>query len=51
MVVDMLTKRYHNYVPLSPQRGAAVELHNCDFIDMIYRGWKYMDEARRMQDC
>ncbi len=49
MVVDMLTKRYHNYVQLYPQRGAAVELHNCDFMDMIYRGWKYMDKARRMQ--
>jgi len=51
MVVDMLTKRYHNYVQLYPQRGAAVELHNCDFMDMIYRGWKFVDKARRMQNC
>jgi hypothetical protein len=50
MVVDMLTKRYHNYVQLYPQRGAAVELHNCDFMDMIYRGWKFVDKARRMQN-
>lgn len=49
MVVDLLTKRYHNYVQLYPQRGAAVELHNCDFMDMIYRGWKYLDKARRFQ--
>ena len=49
MVVDMLTKRYHNYVQLYPRRGAAVELHNCDFMDMIYRGWKMVDKARRMQ--
>jgi hypothetical protein len=49
MVVDMLTKRYHNYVQLYPKRGAAVELHNCDFMDMIYRGWKLVDKARRMQ--
>ena len=40
MVVDILTKRYHNYVQLYPKRGAAVELHNCDFMDMVYRGWK-----------
>jgi len=50
MVVDFLTKRYHNYVQLYPTRGAAAELHNCDFMDMIYRGWKYMDKARRMQN-
>jgi hypothetical protein len=49
MVVDMLTKRYHNYVQLYPKRGAAIELHNCDFMDMIYRGWKLVDKARRMQ--
>jgi hypothetical protein len=49
MVVDMLTKRYHNYVQLYPTRGAAIELHNCDFMDMIYRGWKMVDKARRMQ--
>jgi hypothetical protein len=49
MVVDMLTKRYHNYVQLYPKRGAAVELHNCDFMDMVYRGWKLVDKARRMQ--
>ncbi len=50
MVVDMLTKRYHNYVQIYPKRGAAVELHNCDFMDMIYRGWKMVDKARRMQN-
>jgi len=50
MIVDLLTKRYHNYVQLYPDRGAAVELHNCDFMDMIYRGWKLMDKARRMQE-
>jgi len=49
MVVDMLTKRYHNYVQLYPKRGAAIELHNCDFMDMVYRGWKLVDKARRMQ--
>jgi len=45
MVVDMLTKRFHNYVQLYPARGAAAELHNCDFMDMIYRGWKLLDLA------
>jgi len=50
MVVDLLTKRWHNYVQLYPRRGAAAELHNCDFMDMIYRGWKYIDKARRSQD-
>lgn len=50
MVVDLLTKRWHNYVQLYPTRGAAAELHNCDFMDMIYRGWKYLDKARRAQN-
>ncbi|HOB17251.1 MAG TPA: DUF2193 domain-containing protein [Candidatus Methanoculleus thermohydrogenotrophicum] len=47
MIVDLLTKRFHNYVQVYPDRGAAVELHNCDFMDMIYRGWKLLDKAHR----
>ena len=50
MIVDLLTKRFHNYVQLYPTRGAAAELHNCDFMDMIYRGWKYLDKERRMKN-
>ena len=47
-VVELLTRRFHNYVQLNPTRPAAAELHNCDFMDTIYRGWKYLDEERRM---
>ena len=50
MVVDLLTKRFHNFVQLNPTRGAAAELHNCDFMDMIYRGWNHLDEARRIRN-
>jgi hypothetical protein len=50
MVVDLLTRRYHNLVQLTPNRSAAAELHNCDFMDMAYRGWKLLDRARRMQN-
>ena len=49
MIVDFLTKRYHNLVMLKPTRGSAAELHNCDFMDMIYRGWKIMDKAARIK--
>lgn len=47
MVVDLLTKRFHNFVQLYPTRGAAAELHNCDFMDMIYRGWNLLDRTRK----
>jgi hypothetical protein len=47
MIIDLLTKRFHNYVQRYPTRGAAAELHNCDFMDMIYRGWKLLDKAQR----
>ncbi len=47
-VVDLLTQRFHNYVQLYPTRGAAAELHNSDFMDMIYRGWGYIDQARKL---
>ena len=50
MIVDLLTKRYHNYVQLNPTRGAAAELHNCDFMDMIYRGWGILDRARKIRN-
>src|SRR5690606_36953918 len=49
-VVDLLTKRFHNYVQLYPTRGAAAELHNSDFMDMIYRGWIHLDKARRLKN-
>ncbi|AUB55849.1 hypothetical protein BK007_07440 [Methanobacterium subterraneum] len=47
-VVDLLTQRFHNYVQLYPTRGAAAELHNSDFMDMIYRGWGHIDQARKV---
>jgi hypothetical protein len=50
MIVDLLTKRYHNLVMLRPTRGAAAELHNCDFMDMIYRGWKLLDQGGRVKN-
>ena len=50
MIVDLLTKRYHNLVMIRPTRGAAAELHNCDFMDMIYRGWKLLDKAGRAKN-
>lgn len=50
MIVDLLTKRYHNLVMIRPTRGAAAELHNCDFMDMIYRGWKILDKAGRAKN-
>ena len=50
MVVDLLTKRFHNFVQLYPTRGAAAELHNCDFMDMIYRGWKLLDRSMRARN-
>jgi hypothetical protein len=45
MVVDLLTKRYTNYVQKYPARGAAAELHNVDFMDMIWRGAQIIDHA------
>lgn len=49
-VVELLTRRFHNYVQLYPTRGAAAELHNCDFMDMINRGWNYLDKERKMKN-
>lgn len=43
MVIDLLTKRYANYVQLNPTRGAAAELHNVDFMDMLLRGSKLLE--------
>ena len=40
MIVDLLVKRFFNLVIKSPLRGAAAELHNVDFMDMLLRGWK-----------
>lgn len=45
MVIDLLVKRFTNYVQMYPGRGAAAELHNCDFMDMILRGSKILEPA------
>ncbi len=40
MVIDLLVKRFYNFVLKYPKRGAAAELHNADFMDMLVRGEK-----------
>ena len=49
MVVDLFSKRFHNFVQQYPTRGAAAELHNCDFMDMIYRGFNAISGARKFR--
>jgi hypothetical protein len=43
MVIDLLTKRFHNYAAMNPKRGEADELHNVDFMDILARGEKILD--------
>jgi hypothetical protein len=43
MVIDLLTKRFHNYAAMNPGRGEADELHNADFIDILKRGESILD--------
>jgi hypothetical protein len=43
MVIDLLVKRFHNYAAMNPKRGAADELHNADFIDILLRGEQILD--------
>jgi len=43
MVVDLFNKRFHNYAAMNPKRGAADELHNADFIDILTRGESILD--------
>ncbi|MEL7567072.1 MAG: DUF2193 domain-containing protein [Dehalobacterium sp.] len=49
MVIDLLTKRYTNYVQLYPNRGAAAELHNVDFMDMIHRGSQIIKKGGKVK--
>ncbi len=43
MVIDLLSKRFTNYVAMNPKRGEADELHNADFIDILKRGESILD--------
>lgn len=43
MVIDLLTKRFHNYAAMNPKRGEADELHNVDFMDVLLRGESILD--------
>lgn len=51
MVLDLLVKRFHNLVLTNPRRGAAAELHNVDFIDMIEKGERIIDHIPRGAGC
>lgn len=44
MVIDLLMKRFNNYVLKYPTRGMAAELHNVDFMDVIYRGERILED-------
>lgn len=43
MVIDLLFKRFTNFVQKYPDRGGAAELHNVDFLDLIHRGARIID--------
>jgi hypothetical protein len=43
MVVDLFSKRFHNYAAMNPKRGEADDLHNADFIDILMRGERILD--------
>ena len=43
MIVDLLSKRFTNYVAMHPDRGEADELHNVDFMDVLRRGEQILD--------
>lgn len=47
MVTDLLTKRFHNLVLNNPARSPAAELHNVDFMDMVDRGERILNNAPR----
>lgn len=47
MVVDLFLKRFHNYAATNPRRGAADELHNVDFMDILKRGEEILDPEPR----
>lgn len=43
MLIDLLSKRFHNYAAMNPKRGEADELHNTDFLDILMRGESILD--------
>ncbi len=43
MLIDLLSKRFQNYVAMNPKRGEADELHNTDFLDILMRGESILD--------
>lgn len=47
MVIDLLSKRFYNYVSMHPDRGEADELHNVDTIDILKRGEEILEPKPR----
>jgi len=38
IVIDLMLKRFSNFIHKYPHRGVGIEFHNVDFMDVVHRG-------------
>ena len=38
IVIDLMIKRFTNFIHKYPHRGVGIEFHNVDFMDVVFRG-------------
>ena len=48
MAVDLLMKRFNNFIQKYPNRGVGIEFHNVDFMDVVHRGNKILHADKGM---
>ena len=48
MAVDLMMKRFNNFIQKYPNRGVGIEFHNVDFMDVVHRGNKIMHAEKGM---
>jgi len=46
MAVDLLMKRFNNFIQKYPSRGVGIEFHNVDFMDVVHRGNKILHQDK-----
>ena len=44
MIIDLMMKRFQNFIQRYPYRGVGIEFHSVDFMDVIHRGNKILHE-------
>ncbi len=48
MAIDLMMRRFQNFIQKYPHRGVGIEFHNVDYMDVVHRGNKILHSDKGM---